>query len=611
MTDYEYQAEITDTAPRAPQPDAIKVSLKGHQLAGLYKAILMEKKGTINYNHRGTVSYTNGTQLTDQKIIVSTNIGIFGDIVGYGKTLTALALVASLPINEIHVNNQLNMSYCNPKTYSYMSYSTINNNVLKKNNIINSTLIVVPRGPVYVQWEKSLKDNTNLKYIAIDNLKYIKKNLPENTSTIESIIEYFNKYDVVLIKNTTLDILISHYGQHYDNEHLIYIPIIRRWKRIMIDEAHDICNGIQLMYYEFLWLITASYESLPYSIRTYRNILFHMKESINSETIGMILVKGKKEFVRNSFMIPVPCEKYYLCKMLTCMNVIKNFICASVLEKINANDIDGAIKDLGGKTDTEKNIVELVTKEIDREISNKEFEREYIRNLDIPHELKASKIKTIENDILAKKTKLQNLKERISELNTKMCPICMYDIENPIILECTHSYCMSCIVKWIGNNMNCPECRSYINTQKMISITSNDNLEKSNVVPHMMSKTETLISIIKNNTDGKYLVFSKYDNNFNKLSQILNENDITCSEMKGNTAHMMKVLEKFRSGNIKVILLNTHFAGSGIDIQCATDVVIFHSMGLEKYQAIGRAQRVGRKDTLNIHYLCYEHEMNS
>ena len=81
--------------------------------------------------------------------------------------------------------------------------------------------------------------------------------------------------------------------------------------------------------------------------------------------------------------------------------------------------------------------------------------------------------------------------------------------------------------------------------------------------------------------------------------------------MKGNTAHMMKVLEKFKSGNIKVILLNTHFAGSGIDIQCATDVVIFHSMGLEKYQAIGRAQRVGRKDTLNINYLCYEHEMNS
>lgn len=611
MDEYEYQTEITDTSPRASQPDAIKESLKGHQLAGLYKAILMEKQGTINYNPGETVSYVNGTPRTDQKIIVSTNIGIFGDIVGYGKTLTALSLIAASPVNEIHIINKLNMSYCNPKTYSYISYSTVNNNVLKNNNIIKSTLIIVPRGPVYMQWEKALKENTHFKYIAIDNLNFIKKHLPDATSTIETVVEFFNKYDAVLIKNTTLDILISHYGRHYDSEHLPQIPIIRRWKRIMIDEAHDICNGVHLMYYEFLWLITASYEQLPNSIRTYKNILFHMRESINTNTIGMILVKGKKEFVSNSFMIPIPSEKYYLCKMLTCMNVIKNFICASVLEKINANDIDGAIRDLGGKTDTEKNIVELVSKEINREITNKEFEREYISNLDIPSELKASKIKAIENDITANKNKLQNLKERISKLNTKMCPICMYDIENPVILECTHSYCMSCIVKWIGNNMNCPECRAPIDTQKMISITKNEIVETNQVVPHVMSKTETLVNIIKNNIDGKYLVFSKYDNGFHKLAQTLNENGITCSEMKGNTPHMMKVLENFKSGNIKVILLNTHFAGSGIDIQCATDVVIYHSMGLEKYQAIGRAQRVGRTETLNIHYLCYDHEMKS
>jgi hypothetical protein len=34
-------------------------------------------------------------------------------------------------------------------------------------------------------------------------------------------------------------------------------------------------------------------------------------------------------------------------------------------------------------------------------------------------------------------------------------------------------------------------------------------------------------------------------------------------------------------------------------------------MGMAKYQAIGRAQRVGRTEKLNIHYLCYEHEMES
>ena len=71
----------------------------------------------------------------------------------------------------------------------------------------------------------------------------------------------------------------------------------------------------------------------------------------------------------------------------------------------------------------------------------------------------------------------------------------------------------------------------------------------------------------------------------------------------------MNVLNDFKSGDINIILLNTQYAGSGIDISFATDVIIFHSMGIDKQQAIGRAQRVGRTEQLVIHNLCYEHEM--
>ena len=71
---------------------------------------------------------------------------------------------------------------------------------------------------------------------------------------------------------------------------------------------------------------------------------------------------------------------------------------------------------------------------------------------------------------------------------------------------------------------------------------------------------------------------------------------------------MMNILDKFRSGNLNIILLNTQYAGSGIDISCATDIIIFHKMGADKQQAIGRAQRVGRQSQLFIHNLYYEHE---
>lgn len=608
---YQYENEIDDAAPRASQPSKIKMPLKEHQLACLYKAQQMEQTGFIKCRMQSFGDIGSSEPSYDE-IDVTTNVGILGDIVGYGKTLTALSIIASSDIKKINRNSTMHVSYSNSRNYSYISYAKKNKNIIEDRNIINSTLIVVPRGPVYIQWRKALENHTDLKFLAIENLTYIKKHLPENTKNRDEIVQYFNQFDAVLVKNTTLDTLLSYYHyQNAGNEHMSHIQFIKRWKRIMIDEAHDISSTITLMYYEYLWLISGTYENIMYSLRSHRNILFHMREAINYDTIGLILVKCTKAFVKNSFRIPPPIETYYLCKMPAHMNVIKNFICTSILDKINANDISGAIRDLGGKLDTKENVIDLVSNDIKKEIHNKEKEKEYILSLEIPQESKAARIKTIEADIKSKKEKLQDLTSRISELNTKMCSICMYDIEHPIVLSCTHSYCASCIVQWISKNMKCPECRAEIDTDNMISVVKEvENVPEPREKP-IMNKIDTLMEIIQKNPNGKYLIFSKYDSGFVKLMTKLIECNISCSELKGNTPHMMNVLEKFKSGELKVILLNTSFAGSGIDISYATDVIIYHSMGLDKYQAIGRAQRVGRTDTLNIHYLCYEHEMSS
>lgn len=622
MQSFEYSFEIDETAPRAQQPEKIRLKLKDHQLACLAKAVTMEKEGCIHYNIPANthLQYYNpnpyerfhhNVNIKDN-IKVNTNIGILGDIVGYGKTLTALSIIAASDVNSIHIKETMAVSYCNTKNYSYLSYETNNNVILKNNNIIKSTLIIVPRGPVYVQWLKALQNDTKLKYLAIENLNYIKKNLPEyKNNNHQEIIDYFSQYDVVLIKNTTLEVLISYYMPNQEIDYLTKISFIKRWKRIMIDEAHDICNKIPLMYFEFIWLISGTYQNIMNCMRSYNNILYNIKDAINYDTINMMLVKGNKEFVRNSFKIPVPVEKYYLCKMNAHINVVKNFINNVVLEKLNANDVAGAIRDLGGKSETEDSLIELVCKELKKDILNKEREKNYVASLDIPADSKAIRLHNIENEININKMKLQDLTTRVSELNKKMCSICMYDMERPIVLECTHSYCATCIVKWLDKNMNCPECRHKISPDKMIAVVSEKNEIVENVQEKQLNKEDTLLKIIKDNPDGKYLVFSKYDSGFVKIMEILQTNDISCAELKGNTQHMVKVLDKFQSGEIKVILLNTNFAGSGIDISFATDVIIFHAMGLQKYQAIGRAQRVGRKDTLNIHYLCYEHEMNN
>ena len=68
--------------PRADQPSSILVALKPHQLTSLAKMIAMEA-GPIQYSLQSDI------------FEVTSKIGILADLPGYGKTLTALALVAA------------------------------------------------------------------------------------------------------------------------------------------------------------------------------------------------------------------------------------------------------------------------------------------------------------------------------------------------------------------------------------------------------------------------------------------------------------------------------------------------------------------------------------
>jgi SNF2 family DNA or RNA helicase len=652
-----YDIELDGNSLRCGQPTKIKKILKPHQLACLYKAIYMENVGTITYKNREVVGLRNPqaaqaaqaaaaaapAPLNPRTIKISTNIGIIGDIVGYGKTLTALSIIAHNPLDKIHINGTKVHSFHSNKAYNYFTAETDNLSLPNQDNMINSTLIIVPRGPVYVQWEKTLKDATDLKYIAIEDLNFIKKNLPAIANNNErDIINYFNQFDVVLIKNTTLDRLLDYYNIPVSNtKYFIY-----NWKRIMIDECHDIINKIEIFNYLFVWLISGTYFNMCNRISSSSySQYYNIKDILREDYINYILVKCDKDFVKESFKIPPIIEYYHLCKMSKYLKIIKKYINSSILDKINANDISGAIKDLGGKNETEEGIATLICADMNKNLSNKQREREYISGLDILEENKANRLKTIDNEITIIEGKIKDLTERITEINSKICSICLDNVSQPIILECTHIFCGGCLFKFLNSphsnshgsqhgshsqhsqhtqhnaiNKRCPDCRAEIkSTENLTAIVSIKNEITNEIAPPVcegiskigkgiLNKEDTLLEIIKNKPDGKFIVFSRVDV-FTNIIKLLVSNGITFAELKGNTSHMMNVLKDFKNGVINVILLTTQYAGYGIDINYATDVIIFHSMAVDKQQAIGRAQRVGRTNNLVVHNLCFEHEL--
>ena len=289
-----YELELNEFNLLAEQPDKILVKLKPHQLTSLNKAIDMENNGTVNYMIKNFNYYGQNSNDDYTEVNVGTNVGILGDKVGYGKTLIALSIIAKNPLNKIYINPNFTKTFNNHKSYNYLSISMNNNLIKRERNIINSTLVIVPRGPVFVQWEETIKTKTNLRVLAITNFNFIKQTLPKfNGENKDEIFDFFENYDVVLIKNTTYDVLCDSYYR---------FELINSWKRVMIDEAHEIITKIPShINYHYLWLISGTYIDLLKRNNSNTFYTYGIKELLDDYKINLILVKNNDRFIKNSF----------------------------------------------------------------------------------------------------------------------------------------------------------------------------------------------------------------------------------------------------------------------------------------------------------------------
>ena len=95
-----------------------------------------------------------------------------------------------------------------------------------------------------------------------------------------------------------------------------------------------------------------------------------------------------------------------------------------------------------------------------------------------------------------------------------------------------------------------------------------------------------------------------YNASFNLIQSALKEKKIKFLQLKGNSDTRASNIDKFKNGDIDIILLNSKYDGSGINLQETTDIVFYHKMTKEtEMQIIGRARRIGREKILRLHYL--------
>lgn len=614
---------LTAESPTTVHPGpAIRIPLHPHQLTVLKAMEDLERNGSTGIDCSGETLFT--------------TYGILGDSVGAGKSLMVLAHIAALKSREVIRKRVFLQAHATKHMFS-----------IKEREITDcsegNAIIIVPH-TLFRQWATYIKEQTTFKAVYIDKRK---------ASQAEDFLKELLAADVVLISNTMY------------KEFSIYTREKKvRWRRAFLDEADSLylVNGYPFPDARFTWYITASWTNMIFSnggsyipnsllreqvfqegaefasIRPYfqRNMTtnpyhhvftnYHitslnaMRDNINlsNKLRGRVVLKCSEDYVKESIHLPPLYRQTILCRAPINHSIVQNMIGRNVQEMLHGGDISGAIMALGVKMDTTTNIVKAVTESAEKELERLRMTLAFKTNLEYSSPAaKAAALEALEEKIRQKSIALKDMRDRVENYKEDLCPIC-FDEPNECLLSpcCTRAFCARCILTSLSFNPACPMCRAAIHPSHLKRVVEGEEMNRivegaAEEPKEVLEKKEAaLLRLLLENPEGKFLIFSRYDNTFVRIFEDMNARGIKVKQLKGSMDSIAANLRRFEAGQFQCLLLNSQYAGSGLNITAATHVVLMHAMThAEEKQILGRAYRAGREGPLHFTKLLYENEM--
>jgi len=604
--------ELEEESGKLEQPSNIKIKLKPHQLTLLNRCIEYENNRIKLNNFKKIRERYPDLQDNDY---IKTHIGILGDKVGSGKSYVILSLIL--------MNKSIN--YCHIESYGS---NKIFLNISTQIECYKTNLLVIPHN-LFFQWSDYIQNiSDSISYKLIKQ----KKNLQEFISDAKKI----NNYDIILITD-------SHFRQ------LSNIIILNNIKinRLIFDEIDSLkLPNNKYISCKFYWFLTASYGNLlyPFGYEYYDERIDKIVKKANGlknkgyikDLFGnitnkryrkfahILVIKNKDEYVDKSFDIPEPNQYIIECKDPVETKLLNGIVDRNVINCLNADNNQGAIALFDSRQKkTEDNIIKIVINKYVSDISNIEIQIDATSKMKFRNNEEDNKIeiKNKINKLNEKKeilnNKIEDIKKRIE--NNKVCCICYDDemTDKTVVQCCSNMFCFKCINIWLSSNNSCPLCKKRLKNDDLFLIQDKE-IEEENIIldenktNKSFDKLKNLEILLRNmDKDSKILIFSSTDMSFDRIIRIMRELNIKYADLKGNKYIIQKTLNNFKEGNINVLLVNIYNYGSGLNLECSTDIIMFHKFDkLIESQVIGRAQRKGRKEKLNIHYLLNENEIS-
>lgn len=613
----EIQFTIDEFTEQVEQPDKISIPLKPHQLAMINTMLQLENNNNIEIFGE--------TNTYDEEKTFQTDFGALCDKVGSGKSLVILGLLAIKKTMEV-------------KQKCIHSYGSIIREYSKFKYNIPMNLLVVPHG-IANQWENYIQDQTQLDCFFINNLK--------NMDTIKLWLNaYLETGNLDNLQHDLVCVTSTNYNKLCDLLQNISIS------RLLVDEVETIrIPASKKIRAEFTWFISSSIKILqnpkgvyvyePYGYvnylgiyvtstrRTLKEKMAHvgfLKTTLTNvshiDFRNQVYLKCEESFVKKSFLLPPVKTVLIRCKDNVYTHVLSGLVNSEIMSMINAGDISGAIEQSGYEQENEDNLVKLLTQDLINKLSNKKIEYTAKQQMTYSNPIyKERALQKLQDEIDKLEEKIDCIKKRV--LETEACPICYDTIQNRIILKCCNNpFCYECIMLSLQNSCSCPLCRNNIKKEDVIVLKEESSGEEDDFLEEEIHNSNDLertklgnlqhyLEKVMNQEGQKnVLIFSEYEKPLKEIEYFIRVKGYKYAQLKGNSKLIMKNVDNYKSNKINILLLNSKYFGSGLNLENTTHLFMFHKMRehIDK-QVIGRAQRPGRTHPLNLYRLCYENEL--
>ena len=596
----------------------ITVSLRPHQLALLKRCIDLEH-GILSMMDYPLLASRFGRISDDVNFNrIETKMGIIGDKAGAGKSYVILSIIAE--------NNEVSSV---PKLQPIHNVCThlrvLTHHVYCR---LPLSVLVIPHS-IANQWEMYIERfGGGIKHFMVNRQKYMDK---VNLDLLRSI-------NLLIVTNTFYNKVASHLSD---------------WQvdRLIFDEADSINTPIRCHVNAcFTWFATASYYNLLHpwwsyvsdsdgshvlrraGVRSTGHIrdLFARSTSCrrDRDIVRTIIMKNDDGFVDRSMLLPEPVFHNIHSKTPMSIRVLHGMVDPRIIDSLNANDVETAISMISpNNRGTESNIIDLLLEKLDRQLHNYNIRLQMIS---------AQRFDTDQDRV----TEEAKVNDKIKELNEKMeciksrvrtadnCCICYCDLQNRTVTSCcSNVFCFVCINRWLLRSTRCPLCKSLLSVSDLLVVDETGLCNKVEQIEIDVqawdcsvkyTKEHNMSNIIKGriteqkdkNERAKILVFSSHDNTFSQIIPELDLIGVNYKSLKGNSFQISSIQDKFRNGELDVLLVNVQNYGSGLNMENTTDIIMMHKIDdATKKQVIGRAQRLGRSTPLNVWTMLYENEI--